>query len=149
MIGLLDVDLPPHCLYHASPKSFQFPSREAIFAAREWSPWHANGVLGLWCSTFPKMCSNFGQHTYRVAVRDGCRRVGLPFEDFYHLTHDREDFSDLIAYLCERADVAYLVDANPFIGEVIVLNFSEIESFDEVTGTALEDLRIPLRCKKG
>lgn len=44
-----------------------------------------------------------------------------------------EDFGDLIAFLCGEGDVAYIVDANPYVGEVIVLNFDKITSFDNVT----------------
>ena len=145
MIDILEtLSFEPHTLYHVSPKSFDFPCRQKINEAREWSPWHSNGVLGLWCSTFPKMCNAFGRHVYRVEMKDGHRAIGLPFGQFQRLTSDMEDFTDLIEYLCRAGDVAYLVDANPYVGEVIVLNFDAIEAFVEVTHDIPEDIRVPM-----
>ncbi len=91
------------------------------------------------------MCGNFGSYVYRVELHKDARRVGLPFGDFQRLTGPMEDFSDLIMYLCSECDAAYLIDANPYVGEVIVMNFDCIETFTNVTGEELKDERIPLK----
>jgi hypothetical protein len=149
MITILDdLTIDPHPLYHVSPKLFDFPSREEINRAREWSPWHANGVLGLWCSTFPMMCSPFGKQIYQVEMSSKAKVIGLPFGEFQRLTERMEDFDELIDYLTKQGDVAYIVDANPFVGEVIVLNFEMIKSFENVTGSELKDRRFPLRSQR-
>lgn len=135
----------PHDLYHVSPKLYDFPCRTAINEAREWSQWHANGVLGLWASTFPAMCGkSFGAQTYHVEMKEGARRIGLPFGAFQKLTSDMEDFTDLIHFLCREGDVAYLVDGQPYVGEVIVLNFDQIARFTNVTGHDLKDVKVPM-----
>lgn len=150
MITILD-DLvyDPHTLYHVSPKLFDFPSRVEINKAREWSRWHANGVLGLWCSTRPNMCSPFGKHVYEVTLKEGCRRIGLPFREFSELTSQAEDFDPIIDYLCAEGDVAYLVDAIPEVGEVIVLNFDQIATFIEVTDGSPKDFKASLHSEQG
>lgn len=141
MITILrDLEMEEHTLYHVSPKKFDFPCRKKINEAREWSPWHDNGVLGLWASTFPKMCAAFGKHVYRITLGEH-RAIGLPFGEFQRLTSHMEDFTDLIEFLCEQGDVAYLVDANPWVGEVIVLNFDAIDQFEDVTDEELKDVR--------
>jgi hypothetical protein len=141
---LTDFTTKPHVLYHVSPKLFDFPSRDEINKAREWSRWHANGVLGLWCSTFPRMCSAFGTYTYRVELREDARRIGLTIEDFCDLTSNMKDFTDTIAFLTQQGDMAYIIDINPHVGEVIILNFDCIASFTNVTGSDLKDERILL-----
>lgn len=145
MIETLPLIIPPHRLYHVSPKEFSFPCREKINEAREWSPWHANGVLGLWCSTFPNMCSPFGKQVYEIIVKEDARKIGLPFTDFQHLTSQMEDFNDLIAFLCGKGDVAYLADSNPYVGEVIILNFDCIDQFNNISHAVPEDVRVSLR----
>lgn len=137
--------LDPHQLYHVSPKLFDFPCRTKINEAREWSQWHSNGVLGLWTSTFPNMCKGFGTYSYAVDIKEGSRRIGLPFEDFRKLTCYMEEYTDLIAYLCKHGDVAYLIDATDNIGEVIVLNFNMISRFENVTGSDLADIRYQIK----
>lgn len=146
-----ELEIPQHTLYHVSPKLFDFPCRKAIFEAREWSQWHPNGVLGLWTSTFPKMCSAFGQHVYRIDLADSARRIGIDFESFYDVASKMDDESDwmpLINWLCVQGDVAYLIDANDHVGEVIILNFKQIKSFQNVTGQPLTDMRIPIGMKE-
>lgn len=142
MFELFDITVAPHSLYHVSPKKFDFPCRQKINEAREWSRWHANGVLGLWCSTFPKMCGGFGKHTYQVDIKDGAAIKGVHLKEFFNVTSDMEDFSDLIACLENQVDVLYVVDSNPHVGEVIVINFAAIDNFMEVG--AVNDITVPL-----
>lgn len=140
-----NLEITPHVLFHVSSKQFDFPCRQKINEAREWSEWHANGVLGLWCSTFPKQCAAFGSYVYEVEMSLDAREIGLPFSDFQRLTSNMEDFSDLIEFLCKEGDVAYLIDANPYVGEVIVLNFDKIVGFKDRSGFDLQDNRVPLK----
>lgn len=142
---LFDISFDPHILYHVSPKSFEFPSREHINAAREWSRWHANGVLGLWCSTFPNMCSPFGKHIYKITLKVDARLRGLPFGVLYKTTCDLKtlaQFQPMIDEMCAVADVLYVVDRQPIVGEVIIMNFDAIETFEEVVSA--EDRKIRL-----
>ncbi len=144
MIPILEITTPEHTLYHVSPKLFNFPSRVEISRAREWSPWHPNGVLGVWCSTFPVMCRGFGSNVYRVGLSPDARRVGLPFEQFQKLTSPMLEFDPLIEYLSQCGDVMYLADASEDIGEVIVVNLDAITSWENVTEEKLTDIRYPL-----
>lgn len=139
----------PHVLYHVSPKLFEFPCRNEIVAARAWSQWHKNGVLGLWASTYPKMCSNFGGNVYRITMKESARKIGLPFGPFQKLTSALDEFEVLIDFLCKEGDVAYLIDARKKVGEVIVLNFDAIAGFENVTGTELFDIDVPLTLNGG
>lgn len=132
---LIDVSYDPHVLYHVSPMKFDFPSREQINAAREWSRWHANGVLGLWCSTFPNMCSPFGKHIYRIVLKPEAVCKGLPFRALFNTTSKLEtldEFQPIIDEMRGATDVLYVKDGHDEVGEVIILNFEAIESFEEV-----------------
>lgn len=134
MIDIIpDLDFDPHILYHVSPKLFDRPCRDEINRAREWSPWHSNGVLGLWCSTLPEMCSAFGTHTYMVDLHEGARCFGLALDQFQKLTSHAEDYAPIIDYLLGAGDVAYIIDSNPHVGEVIVLNLDTIRVFERMT----------------
>ena len=142
---LFDICIDPHDLYHVSPKLFEFPTREAINGAREWSRWHANGVLGLWCSTMPDMCSPFGKHVYKIVLKPGAIVKGLPFGVLYKTTchlEGVENYQPIIDEMCAAADVLYVVDNLPKVGEVIIMNFDAIERFEEVL--SFEDREVPL-----
>ncbi len=142
---LIEISFDPHVLYHVSPRQFEFPSREQINAAREWSRWHPNGLLGLWCSTCPNMCSPFGNHTYKIVMKADARCRGLPFPVLYKTTcklETLEDFQPMIDEMCAVADVLYVKDKVDYVSEVIILNFDAIESFEEVD--AAEDRQVRL-----
>ena len=142
---LFDISYDPHVLYHVSPMKFDFPSREQINAAREWSKWHANGVLGLWCSTFPNMCASFGQHIYRIVMKPDAVRKGLPFGVLFKTTSKLEtldEFQPIIDDFCAAADIVYVKDGRDVVGEVIIFNFDAIETFEEVD--AADDLECRL-----
>lgn len=142
---LFDIRVDPHVLYHVSPNKFVFPSRAQINEAREWSHWHPNGLLGLWCSTFPNMCSPFGKHIYKVTLKPDAIRRGLPFGALYkgtsHLT-SLEEFQPIIDDISQAADVVYVKDSRDAVGEVIIFNFDAIEKFEEVE--AADDLEVRL-----
>lgn len=132
---LFPISFDPHALYHVSPKKFDFPNRAEINAAREWSRWHANGVLGLWCSTRPNMCAPFGKHIYKIALKPDAVCKGLPFKVLFQTTSSLEgldEFQPIIDEMCGAADVLYVKDGHDEVGEVIILNFDVIESFEEV-----------------
>lgn len=132
MFDLIDITFDPHTLYHVSPKQYDFPCRQKINEAREWSRWHANGVMGLWCSTLPNMCMGFGKHIYQVDIKEDAIIKGVSLQQLFDVTSEMEDFSELIAGLENKVDVIYVVDSNPYVGEVIVINFSSIKNFTEV-----------------
>ena len=145
---LFDIITEPHDLYHISPRKFDFPTRDAINGAREWSRWHANGVLGLWCSTFPARCAPFGKHIYKIVLKPGAIVKGLPFGVLYKTTSGLEgieNYQPIIDEMCAATDVLYIVDNLPMVGEVIIMNFDAIESFEEVE--TAEDVEVSLRRK--
>lgn len=143
MFNLINVSVGPHELFHRSPKLFDFPCRQKINDAREWSPWHANGVMGLWCSTIPNSgCSEFGEYTYKISINPNATIKGVHLKELYAVTHDMEDFSELIEHLENNVDVLYVIDGYPLVGEVIIINFSSIASFELVDKA--EDRRVPL-----
>lgn len=134
---LFDISVDPHVLYHVSPRKFDFPNRAEINAAREWSQWHPNGLLGLWCSTAPKMCAGFGKHVYRVVLKPEAVRKGLAFGTLYLGTRDLEhleQFQPMIDDISQSADVVYIKDGYDVVGEVIIFNFDAISEFVEVDG---------------
>lgn len=139
-----DLDYVAHPLYHVSPKEFDFPCREEINRAREWSRWHPNGVLGLWCSTRPNSCSTFGQYRYRVDIKENATRFGVGLEDFYNLTNHVDDYASIIQWLCSNGDVLYILDSWECVGEVVILNFDAISNFSAETEN-VEDRNYRLR----
>lgn len=145
---LFDIRTDPHDLYHVSPLKFDFPCREQINGAREWSRWHANGVLGLWCSTMPMMCSPFGKHVYKIVLKPGAVVKGLPFGVLYKTTchlEGVENYQPIIDEMGAAADVLYVVDNLPKVGEVIIMNFDAIEIFEEVASFEDRECRLE-RC---
>lgn len=143
---LFDVSYDPHVLYHVSSRKFDFPNRAEINAAREWSRWHANGVLGLWCSTFPNMCAPFGKHIYRIVLKPEAVCKGLPFRALFNTTSKLEtldEFQPIIDEMCGATDVLYVKDSRDIVGEVIIVNFNAIETFEEVD--AADDLECRLQ----
>lgn len=82
------------------------------------------------------MCSPFGKHVYKIVLKPGAIVKGLPFGVLYKTTSGLEgieNYQPIIDEMCGVCDVLYIVDNLPKVGEVIIMNFDAIESFEEVT----------------
>lgn len=127
-IPLVDIITEPHPLYHRSSKLYDFPCIKKIDDSRSWSSTHDNSVFGLWASTFPGLYKSFGSYTYEITLKTGTKCKGILFDTFYKISH-YEDLISVRNNLKEQCDVLYIVDSSGCVGEVIVLNFDNIEKF--------------------
>lgn len=150
---------PPNCpglpkLFHMTSSRFSWPkweaSRDALYGLGDDESKHAKGILGLWLSPSPESCVGFGNHCAEVELHPGFRPIVYPLESLY--AHHRElswnqglsRLDQLAAYtglrdnLKEIGDVLFIADANG-IGEVVVLNYEVITSFEYVDFKARQD----------
>lgn len=137
---LRKIDFEDHLLFHVSPCEFERPQEEFLLINTRW---HDNGALGLWCSTFPNMCSGFGKHVYKVIPEVDINIFGWGYSDFKnfcignHLKHNdvksRNEYIEIRKYLLNKnIDIIYIIDCTGFVGEVIFLNYNKIKIFEKV-----------------
>lgn len=129
MFKLLKISYEEHPLYHRTKAVIR--SLDEKFLQYE-TDWHNNGAIGLWCSTYPKMCSGFGQNCYEVKLKPSAKRFGMSLEDLKRLSYERssrESYSDLRKYCLDNGfDVLYIKDRLDSVGEVIIINYDQVES---------------------
>lgn len=133
MFDVLKIDYEEHTLYHRTEAIIE--KLDEKFLSVE-TKWHSNGSMGLWCSTLPHLCCNFGKNCYEVNLKESAKRVGWKFEEFVKFCENRLDrfsYQDLREYcLASGIDVIYLVEWRPVINEVIVINYGAVESINLV-----------------
>lgn len=135
------LEIEEHKLYHVSPKLFNFSNKEVLGTETNW---HTNGALGLWASTKPLLCSNFGKYTYEFSLRKDSVIVGWDLSDFFYFCmgkanksgihtdaiETRDDYIETSNFLIEKGiDVIYILDTSNCINEVIILNYTKIDDF--------------------
>lgn len=143
MFNRLKLDYDVHPLYH---RTSAFISKlDEQFLQYE-TTWHNNGAIGLWCSTYPQMCRGFGDNCYLVKLKPDVSRYGLSLEDLKKLSWERQTrqaYSDLRQHCLDTGiDVLYVVDRNPFVGEVIIVNYDKVQSLELVESPGDKDYRL-------
>lgn len=133
MFKLLQIEYEEHPLYHRTKAVIE--SLDEKFLQYE-TDWHNNGAIGLWCSTYPRLCSNFGQNCYEIKLKPDTKRYGMSLEDLKKLSDERplrQSYSDLRKYcLDNKFDVLYIKDRWDLVGEVIIINYDQVESISLV-----------------
>lgn len=129
MFKLLQIEYEEHQLYHRTKAVIEFLDERFLQYETDW---HNNGATGLWCSTYPRMCSNFGPNCYEIKLKRDTKRYGMSLEDLKKLSYERssrQSYSDLRKYcLDNRFDVLYIIDRWNLVGEVIIVNYHQVES---------------------
>ncbi len=144
---LFNISYEKHELFHVTDYKYEKPDHKEILNNRKERTTHDNSVLGIWSSTFPKLCSTFGKYTLNVSLKENTNCLGLNYDDLYKLTHRSsvEEILRLKTYLLNFADVLYVIDRNRHIGEVIILNLDSIEFMIDVSNQDLKDERFSLK----
>lgn len=136
---LKNISFEPHDLYHKT--NAEIEKLDESFLKKE-TPWHTNGALGLWCSTFPEeKCHSFGNFCYKILFNNKVRVCkGWIYDDFYKYCcrdkdgpRTREDYIKVRKYLLENGiDLIYIIDSSRSINEVIILNYDCVLKVDKV-----------------
>lgn len=129
MFKILKIETEDHPLYHRTKATIDNLDEDFLLPETDW---HNNGGMGLWCSTLPQMCSAFGENCYHVKLKDSARCFGISLGDLKSLAEvffDRSDYQ-IVRQFCfdNGVDVLYVVDVYPRVGEVIVVNYSIVDS---------------------
>lgn len=145
--NLFNIFYEKHELFHVTDYKYDFASHEKILHNRKERTTHDNSVLGIWSSTFPKMCSTFGKYTLNVSLKENTNCLGLTYDDLYKLTHKTslEELLKLKTYLLKFADVLYVIDRSKHVGEIIILNLDSIESMIDVSNQNLKNERFKIK----
>lgn len=130
MFDVLDMECHVDVLYHRSSKLFERPCWDKIREAREWSSYHPNGQLGLWCAPF-SAGEGFGQYIYQVTIHGDAVKKAISLSDLYRLTSELEEWEEFVPlkkFLYDNGiDILFVSDATERAGEIIVLNFDKID----------------------
>lgn len=136
----IEFENPIH-FFHVSNTKFDKPCINTINNVRDKRDTHDNSVLGLWVSTYPNMCSSFGNHTYQFKLKDNTTFKGILLEEFFRLctrgnNGDKlslEQYNHLRNEWMKTTDVIFILDASQGINEVIILNLDVIDDFTHIT----------------
>lgn len=92
-------------------------------------------ILGLWTTGEPGL-TGFGDFCYEIEMQSDARLKGFNISDlmkFHFSLRDEENpverYKALRKCFQNEADVVFILDNNPNIGEVIIVNFEKIKSF--------------------
>lgn len=121
-----------HLLYHMSSVKFDFPSMDEIDKNKDGCD---KRILGLWATGKPGL-TGFGNFCYEIEMKDDAVLKGLDISSLvkFHFSLDPDDdpiekYKELRKLFQTEADVVFLLDSNPQIGEVVIVNFDKIKSF--------------------
>lgn len=144
--NLFNISYEKHEIFHVTNYKYDKANHEEILNNRKERTTHNNSVLGIWCSTLPKLCSSFGKYTLNIFLKENTNCLGFNYDDLYELTHKAsiEDILKLKTYLLNFTDVLYIIDRNRHVGEIIILNFDCIENMIDVSDHNLKDQRFTL-----
>lgn len=145
--NLFNILFEEHSLIHVTNYKYDKPCNQKILENRSERTTHDNSVLGIWSSTFPIMCSSFGQYSLQIIFKNDSICLGLTYRDLFNLTHNSsiETLLKLKNYLLNFCDVLYILDANKYVGEVIILNLDCIDNMIDVSNHNLKDQRFFLK----
>lgn len=117
-------------LYHMSSNKFNFPDWDYID-----KDIGEKRILGLWTTQVANI-DGFGNYCYEIEMKEDARIMGLELAYLYKFHCEDTDEDPLIRYRNLRktwqseADVVYLLDGNPEISEIIIINFDKILKFE-------------------
>lgn len=144
---LFNINFENHKIYHVTDYEWTKPCHKKIVSLRNERWTHQNSVLGLWCSTLPKLCKGFGKNTFELSIKNDSISLGLTYDDLVKLTSNLsvDATLNLRKYLIDFADVIYILDNNKTIGEIIILNFDSIEKVVNVSLDDVKDIKYKIK----
>lgn len=146
MFKLLQIEYEEHPLYHRTKAVIEALNEKFLQYETDW---HNNGAIGLWCSTYPRMCSGFGPNCYEIKLKLATKRYGMSLEDLKKLSDkrsSRESYSDLRKYCLDNSfDVLYIKDRWDKVGEVIIINYEQVESISLVEPPEDKDYKLEVK----